>query len=68
MRANAVFTIFALDFILFLHFFCTLLALSEFAENQIFPTVARAPNILAYVYLYTGICLSWALKPATSMQ
>ena len=31
--------------------FCTLLALSEFAENQIFPAVARAPNILAYVYL-----------------
>ena len=33
--------------------FCTLLALSEFAENQIFPAVARAPNILAYVYLCT---------------
>ena len=67
-------------------FFCTLLALSKFAENQIFRAVTSAPtrtchqvrfwfiifllasSSTAYVYLYTGICLSWALKPATSMQ
>ena len=41
MRENAVFTsIFALDFILFCTF-GTLLALSKFAENQIFRAVAR---------------------------
>ena len=48
------------SFALFLHLINT----EWIAENQIFPAVARAPNILAYVYLYTGICLSWALKPA----
>ena len=70
MRENAVFTsIFALDFILFCTF-CTLLALSKFAENQIFRAVARVHTrtcnqvrfwfIIFFVDLlqHTGISLS----------
>ena len=51
-----------------LHFFCTLLALSKFAENQIFRAVARAPTrtchqvrfwfIIFFGLLQYCICLS----------
>ena len=44
-----------------LHFFCTLLALSEFAENQIFRAVAQYDVICLSLYWHMFI---FALKPA----
>ena len=44
-----------------LHFFCTLLALSEFAENQIFGAVAQYTRICLSLYWHMFI---FALKPA----